>query len=244
MSSRTTWEKCYSTEHLCNHRPFKTWALEWFWGTAPLVPAVLPIPRWCCGLTVETWSSGSSGRDGAGEAVPVPILCNYPHSAADSLSVTCRQLLPLPRDKWCTEGKEGPELWQWRSSTRTGAALRRGHSAGMAGPARLTESGSKLPSWHHYYTQISEGWEWSHIKSLSRLPKWEQILCCFPLSCGAQHGEELTCTIAQVRQTDNSTSRLWSHPFYKQGNNGLMSQAHLTGWIRHWMTVRNWKCLA
>lgn len=45
-------------------------------------------------------------------------------------------------------------------------------------------------------------------------------LHCFPFSCSTQHGHELTHTIAQVRQTDITTSRLWSHLFYKQGNNG------------------------
>jgi len=58
------------------------------------------------------------------------------------LCATCRQLLPLERDRWCTEGKEPRE--KDLSSSSGGAAPRRtwgGHGAGMAGLARLTEGG-------------------------------------------------------------------------------------------------------
>lgn len=54
--------------------------------------------------------------------------------------------------------------------------LQGGRSAGRAGPARLTERGTQLPSRYHDYIQIPRGWEGcAHKVSLSTPPNWEHV---------------------------------------------------------------------
>lgn len=203
---RSQGSEYYSTaEHLAARKPSRPRNWKGFGGAVHLVPRPQRIIWQLRRAAAYAVVAGSS----AGGAVPqLPLLSGW----CQSSTTPVRSLLPmhsvLRADSSCpwkgtnggTERKEQKEQDLNSGSEEAAPGLARGlqggHSAGMAGPARLTERGTQLPSWYHDYIQIPRGWEGcAHKVSLSMLPNWEHSgggsacrLHCFLFSCGTQHG--------------------------------------------------------